>query len=124
MRTDLLYLVCAFHPAVSVVLVRCSLHKFIIHLLLQKPFSQDTTTGTTLKEKNVASFLWSMNNFPDLLERQQTLDQPITSHLFSFNGDRWRGVITPQKDLFLQLVSSVNTIAVDIRYGNCLGETL
>ena len=60
----------------------------------------------------MASFLWNMNN----------LDQPMTGHLFSFNRDRWRGGITPQKDLFLQLASSVNTVTVNIRYENCIGK--
>lgn len=43
-------------------------------------------------------------------------NEPITSPLFSFYGDRWRDIITPQLDIFLQLVFSVKTITVEIRY--------
>ncbi|XP_068741678.1 TNF receptor-associated factor 5-like [Montipora capricornis] len=76
---------------------------------------KDSNTATTLKERNVASFVWTLKNFPDILARQSFRNASITSHLFSFEGERWRGVINPQMDLFLQLVSSVNTITVELR---------
>ena len=57
-----------------------------------------------------------MDNFPNLLARQNDSNEPITSHPFSFHGDRWRGIITPQLDMFLQLVSSVNAVTAEMKY--------
>ncbi|XP_067044492.1 uncharacterized protein [Acropora muricata] len=76
---------------------------------------KDRNTATALKETNVASFVWTVKNFPDILARQSSSNESITNHLFSFNGDRWRGVINPQMELFLQLVSSVNTVTMELR---------
>lgn len=69
-----------------------------------------------MKETKVASFTWTLDNVPNVLAEQSDSNEPITSQLFTFHGDRWRGVITPQLDMFVQLVSSVNTVTAEIRY--------
>ena len=61
------------------------------------------------------SFLWTIHDFMQHLAGVgKTV--PLTSHMFSSDGNRWRAVLTYDKELFLQLVSASHPVTVEIRY--------
>ena len=64
------------------------------------------------------SFLWSVDNFNQQLATM-VRTVPLTSHLFSSDGNRWRAVLKPDGDLFLQLVSAAHPVTVEVRYVRC-----
>ena len=80
--------------------------------ILQK-YGGETTVPV---DDTVVSFTWDIKDFPASLALQlESQQEPLTSDTFSCERQRWRSVLTCDKNLYLQLMSSSHPVTVLIR---------
>lgn len=64
----------------------------------------------------MVAFCWDINDFPASLAKQRDANQePLTSDVFYCEGQRWTGVLTGDKNVYLQLMSSSHPVTAEIR---------
>ena len=53
--------------------------------------------------------------FPSRQDQQRNEKQPLTSDVFSCEGQRWRAVLTEDSRLYIQLISSAHPVTAEIK---------
>ena len=68
-----------------------------------------------LKEERVAAFRWTINNFLAWATEQARKMEPLTSPTYIDKERRWRGALTSENNLFLQLLAATHPVNAEIR---------
>ena len=68
-----------------------------------------------LKEERVIAFSWHINNFLAWAAEQTEKMEPLTSPTYIDKEHRWRGVLTSDKNLYLQLLAATHPVHAEIR---------
>ena len=63
----------------------------------------------------MVAFRWQMNNLLARAAEQTEKMEPLTSPTYVDSEHRWRGVLTTEKNLFLQLLAATNPVHAEIR---------
>ena len=65
----------------------------------------------------MVAFRWKFDNFPfNIAAQRDGGNAPLTSETFHDEGHRWRGVLTSDMNLSLQLLASAQPVTVEIRW--------
>ena len=68
-----------------------------------------------LKEERVIAFSWQIKNFLAWAAEQTEKMEPLTSPTYIDKEHRWRGVLTSDKNLYLQLLAATHPVHAEIR---------
>ena len=68
-----------------------------------------------LKEERVIAFSWQINNFLAWAAEQKEKMEPLTSPTYIDKEHRWRGVLTSDKNLYLQLLAATHPVHAELR---------
>jgi len=68
-----------------------------------------------LKEERVVAFRWTIQNFQAWAAEQTGKMEPLRSPTYADEEHRWRGVLTCENNLFLQLLAATHPVTSEIR---------
>lgn len=68
-----------------------------------------------LKEERVVAFRWTISDFKTWAAEQTGKKEPLTSPTYIDKEYRWRGVLTCESNLFLQLLAATHPVNAEIR---------
>ena len=63
----------------------------------------------------MVAFRWTVNNFQAWVAEQTGKREPLTSPTYIDKEHRWRGVLTSENNLFLQLLAATHPVNAEIR---------